>query len=228
MGGTPVSEHLWAVVMGEDPRQKSADHAKVDVSWLEVLSFCNALSRRCGLKEVYALPNARDITPESIAFDYSCNGYRLPTEVEWEYAARGTMRGLNQMPKGIDVEDMSDFPIAAKDISRSSFSGSDIIKEVGWCVDNSRDKQPKQAQKRANSFGLHDMSGNVREWCLDGFGSYRDWDKSAVIQAHSNLSRVCRGGAYTLRSELCRVSSRVSFGFNQRNSITGFRLARSL
>ena len=168
MGGTPVSEHLWAVVMGEDPRQKSADHAKVDVSWLEVLSFCNALSRRCGLKEVYALPNARDITPESIAFDYSCNGYRLPTEVEWEYAARGTMRGLNQMPKGIDVEDMSDFPIAAKDISRSSFSGSDIIKEVGWCVDNSWTSSQSRL-KRGPTFGLHDMSGNVREWCLDGW-----------------------------------------------------------
>ena len=62
--------------------------------------------------------------------------------------------------------------------------------------------QEAAGSKEGHPFGLHDMSGNVREWCLDGFGSYRDWDKSAVIQAHLNLSRVCRGGAYTLRSEL--------------------------
>ncbi|MEC8277649.1 MAG: SUMF1/EgtB/PvdO family nonheme iron enzyme [Myxococcota bacterium] len=227
IGGTPVTEQLWSVVMGEDPMRASADHAKVGVSWLDALKFCNALSRRCGLDEVYVIPSTETLNPEDVIFDYERNGYRLPSEKEWEYAARGTQRGLNQMPKGVDVEHMSDFPLSANDISPSAFSGSEILKEVGWFVDNSRNKLPIQAQKRPNSFGLYDMSGNVREWCMDGFGRYHDWDNSSVVQAHSAQNRVCRGGAYSLRSELCRVSSRVSFGFNQTNSITGFRVART-
>ena len=226
MGGTVVSKLLWAVVMGGDVERTSPVHAAVNLSWVDAIRFCNALSARCGLESVYRFSSERPSHPGEISFNAEANGYRLPTESEWEYAARGTLRSLNQMPSGVDVEHMSDFPISASDISTAPYAGSDLIKEVCWFEDNAREKQPMLAQKRANSFGLYDMSGNVQEWCMDGFGAYSDKVKGTFVQHEAKRERVCRGGAYTLRAELCRVASRMALSFDKGNAVTGFRLAR--
>ena len=226
MGGTAVSELLWAVVMGGDLNRASAEHAKVDVSWLDAIYFCNALSRRCGLQEVYNIPNGTVTRPQFISFDYQKNGYRLPTESEWEYAARGTMRGLDQMPKGVDVEHMNDFPIPAQDISTAAYSGSDLIKEVCWFVDNSREKKPMQAQKRANAFGLYDMSGNVFEWVWDYYGQYSGTEATNPVGPEGGMVRGCRGGGWNMEAKFARSSRRMRDEPSVRSGFIGLRLVR--
>jgi formylglycine-generating enzyme required for sulfatase activity len=122
---------------------------------------------------------------------------------------------------------MVDYPVAASDISETPYSGSALIKEVAWYVENSREKHPPMAKKRPNGFGLYDMSGGVREWCMDGFGTYHEKEGDNVVHHGSSRKKVCRGGAYTLREQLCRVTSRTGFEFDSGNQITGFRIARN-
>ncbi|MGA2642127.1 MAG: SUMF1/EgtB/PvdO family nonheme iron enzyme, partial [Spirochaetia bacterium] len=140
MGKFDVTQDLYQSVMGSNPSQFTGDgNRPVErVSWYDAVEFCNKLSERDGLAKVYTI-NGTDVTA-----DWSANGYRLPTEAEWEYAARGGQQGVSEY---------------------HVYAGSDNLDQVGWYKDNSGGTTHPVGQKAPNALGLYDMTGNVWQWC---------------------------------------------------------------
>lgn len=196
----------WAVDNGYEitpnPAGCAENHPVHTVSSWDVLKWCNARSEMLGLTPVYSVSGAtfRTGNPDhtTIARDLLANGYRLPTEPEWEFAASG----------GVQTDNLS-------------YSGSNDLNEVGWYQDNSAGAMCDLAstrgtwpvgQKLPNELGLYDMSGNVSEWCFD----------------NSNSSRPVRGGNWNDTASSCEVSARRFFTPGSQGTIIGFRMARSL
>ena len=183
IGKYEVTQKEWREVMGSDPSNfKNCDNCPVEqVSWNDVQEFLSKLNAKTG------------------------KSYRLPTEAEWEYAARGgtTSRGYK-------------------------YAGSNSLDEVAWYTDNSGSKTHPVGQKKANELGLYDMSGNVWEWCADDWhGSYSGAPSTgrAWIDSPRASSRVGRGGSWFGGTRGCRVSYRTNFTPLFRDNRLGFRLA---
>ena len=163
IGETVVTQELWKAVMGNNPSCFTGDgNLPVEcVSWDDVKKFVAKLSRLTG------------------------RTFRLPTEAEWEYAARGGKKSRGY-----------------------KYSGSNNIDEVAWYDANSGRKTHPVKGKKANELGLYDMSGNVWEWCNDWFGNYSGEAQDNPHGLIIGLDRVLRGGSWFDRAKSCRVSSR--------------------
>ena len=213
---TEVTQKLYESVMGENPSYFCRDNEKCfeyelenlkrntsnypveNVSWYDAIYFCNKLTAKKGLQPVYAVDgetNVRkwDYEPHNeyeidgeITQNIFSNGYRLPTVEEWQYAAKG---GENYR-----------------------YSGGDDIDKVAWYEDNCNDVTHPVSQKKPNGYGLHDMSGNVYEWCWDSDGDYE---------------RYSCGGDYVDYYAHCEVSDRNVFCTDGMYSNVGFRIVRS-
>lgn len=182
LGATAVTQEQYAAVTGSRPAAARGDRLPVEsVSWWDAVSFCNLLSRQAGLSEAYRIRDG------DIAFDASTDGYRLPTEAEWEYACRAGTAG----PRYGNLED------------------------IGWYRGNSDGRIHEVGQKPANSWGLHDMLGNVWEWC---------WDFSDP--ARYGTYRILRGGGWFDEHWSCRASVRRNSFPGHRIDDVGFRIAR--
>lgn len=190
----------------------------INISWLDALNYCNWLSEQHGLPKVYA------ISGEKVTVDWSAKGYRLPTEAEWEYAARSGGK-QQRFGNGADIADPA----------KINFDGSNLGYKKDYAIAGVyRQKTvPVGSLSNPNRLGLHDMAGNVSEWCWDAYDA-RQYAKDAKgvknpkgpAKNEGAGSHLRRGGSWFSEPTLCRVSSRTALKMRKSNSI-GFRLART-
>ena len=196
IGKYPVTQKLWFDVMGNNPSHFKGDDLPVEeVSWFDCISFCNALSRRDGWEECYRIEG------QSVTLLLGKQGYRLPTEAEWEFAARGGRKS-----KGFE------------------YAGSNSPGEIAWYEDNSGKKTHPVGYKHPNELGLFDMSGNVWEWCWDWRDDYPSSPQTNPLGPASGASRVFRGGSWVNSASDCRVANRCSSTPTNSYYSLGFRL----
>ena len=190
IGQTEVTQGLWEAVMGETPTSDDDqwepeyglgdNYPAYNISYNDVLSFISKLNNLTG------------------------RTFRMPTEAEWEYAARGGNKSEGYL-----------------------YSGGNTLDNVGWYTDNSGSKTHPVAQKSANELGLYDMSGNVWEWCSDRYGDYSSSPQTNPTGPSTGSNRVLRGGCWYYDATCCRVAYRIyavpTFRYNHR----GIRLALS-
>lgn len=192
---------LWALEKGyelETGYGTGGAHPVTHVSWYDAVKWCNAKSEHEILEPAYYMEGKvyrnGEFGPDGsrlVAWHRKANGYRLPTEAEWEWAARG-----GPLSRG------------------HTFSGSDTAEEVGWYEKNSNGGAKPVGLKSANELGIHDMSGNVWEWC---------WDMDQSGSAHR-----IRGGSWNHHSNNGTVRYRISRSPDTRYGVIGFRLARNV
>ncbi|GBU27546.1 serine/threonine protein kinase [Treponema sp. R8-4-B8] len=198
-----VTQAEYEEIMGENPSQyKGEDLPAEKVTWLNAVDYCNKRSVKEGLTPVYTI-NGNNAT-----WNRSANGYRLPTEAEWEYACRAG--------------------------TQTPFYTGDKIEDAGWYKGNSRDMTTLQrstfpvGQKQPNAFGLYDMHGNVLEWCWDFFGNYTAEAQVDPTGPATGDRRVYRGGCFDFDELNCRSAYRYRQHVNFKFFYNGFRVARSL
>ncbi|HPH02891.1 MAG TPA: SUMF1/EgtB/PvdO family nonheme iron enzyme [Spirochaetota bacterium] len=199
-----VTQREWREVMGNNPSHFDGENRPVEqVSWLDAINYCNKRSIKEGLTPAYSRSGAEYVC------NFAANGYRLPTEAEWEYAARGGAAGANELVPQV-------------------YSGSDAIDDVAWYGRSSSEGTASVGQKRPNQLGLYDMSGNVLEWCWDWYGSYESGAATNPRGASSGSYRVRRGGSWINDASGVRVADRNCLAPTHRFFNLGFRVVRSL
>lgn len=205
MSATEVTQAQYQAVMGENPSRfsdaaDSPNRPVERVSWLDAVRYCNKLSQREKLESCYVISGDRVEWPKG----HGCAGYRLPTEAEWEYAARAG--------------------------EAWEYAGSKSVDEVAWYDGNSggRTHAVGTTRKKSNRWGLSDMSGNVWEWVWDWYkDSYEGAGSVDPTGPSGGEDRVDRGGSYDSGAVYARVANRGRDTPSDRFRSIGFRLARS-
>lgn len=230
-----VTQKEWVDVMGSNPSKFTGDNLPVEmISWYDAVEYCNRRSIKEGLQPYYRIdkktkdmnnkpdPNYGDLDDIkwTVTINPTANGYRLPTEAEWEYAASGGRLSKSYM-----------------------YSGSDNIEDVAWywrnsgdqeldgswfwqVIERNHDQTKPVGSKKPNELGLYDMSGNVREWCWDWFGDLKAHVKDPK-GSPSGSGRVWRGGGWMGAAYCCESAFRSSLAANGKGPDQGFRICRN-
>ena len=224
----PVTQKEWFDVMGTTIRQQrdmqidrrfasttlygeGGNYPIYYVNWFDAVEFCNKLSEMEGLNPVYTISER---TPETgfpvtnavVTADWNANGYRLPTEAEWEYAAKG---GNKSRPASISRE-------------------AETLDAEAWHMGNSKGSTNPVGTKKPNALGLYDMRGNVWEWCYDRYRTYPREAQTDPTGPASGLNRTRRGGAWDSPGRDASSTSRGSDSPANKFFNMGFRLALSV
>jgi formylglycine-generating enzyme required for sulfatase activity len=218
MGKYEVTQREWREVMGNNPSKFMGDDLPVEkVSWYDAIEYCNKRSQREGLTPAYTIDKSRndpnntapttsngenviDTIRWLVTWNRNANGYRLPTEAEWEYACRAG--------------------------TTTPFSTGDNITTDQANYRTYRETTPA-GSFAPNAWGLYDMHGNVDEWCWDWYGNYSRGAQTDPMGAGSGSDRVVRGGSWGSLAQLLRSARRISFAPAYRYADGGFRLVRS-
>ena len=181
IGKYEVTQALWQAVMGNNPSEFKGDNLPVEtVTWYDCQEFISKLNCITG------------------------KTFRLPTEAEWEYAARGGKKSRG-----------------------CQYSGSNNLFDVAWFWNISGNKTHAVGTKQANELGIYDMSGNVCEWCQDWYGKYNSSSQVNPTGANSGLDRVYRGGGWRNGARGCHSSCRDGYAPGYRYNVLGLRLVLS-
>ena len=234
----PTTQLMWLEVMENNPSEAKALYKPVEtVNWWQALEFCNKLSEKYGLEPVYELSKSLEetlmikelgkkiVSPEKVNFK-NTEGFRLPTEVEWEWFAKGGQKAIEQ------------------GTFNYIYSGSNNIDEVAWYYENVRKFDVASTKdvglKKPNQLGLYDCSGNVWEWCYDTIEFDENGDYKNIKNGNfymykafdlSNTYRRVKGGSWGNGNKDCAIFHR---GCNQAINVKeyfcyfGFRIVRSI
>jgi formylglycine-generating enzyme required for sulfatase activity len=204
ISATEVTQAQYQAVMGNNPSEFKGDTLPVEhVSWNDAVAYCNTLSEKEGLSPTYT------ISGTNVSWNRGANGYRLLTEAEWEFAARGGGAASNSLAVN------------------AVYAGSANLNDVAWYSGNSGNKTHPVGQKAANGLGLYDMSGNVWEWCWDWYGGYSSGSQSDPLGPASGSNRVIRGGSWRRDATFVRSANRDIFIPAYRyDDFIGFRVLR--
>ena len=191
----PLTQDLYREITGENPSHFAGDDRPVErVSWFDAVKFCNLLSDKLQFERAY------QISGKQVTLNKEANGFRLPTEAEWEYACRAGTAGDRYGE----------------------------LDDIAWHDKNSEGKTHSVGLKSPNQWGLYDMLGNVWEWCWDWYDIYPKVEQDIWHGPEIGEYRVVRGGGWVLDGDSCRCAYRNDARPSDPGQYGGFRIARSL
>ena len=196
IGRFPVTQAEFQEIMGRNPSSFRGPNLPVEqVSWFDAIEFSNRLSIREGLTPAYT------INGNIVTWNREANGFRLPTEAEWEFASRAG--------------------------TQTPFHSGNTIGDAGWHSGNSRGRTQPVGERQPNAWGIHDMHGNVFEWCWDWFAEYTPGAQTDPQGPASGFRRVYRGGSWRFEAHQARSAFRFGNQPHLRTNFLGFRIARN-
>lgn len=242
MGKYEVTQAEWSAYM---PAENWSSYGTGDtypayyVSWYEIIKYCNLRSMAEGFTPCYtinsstnpadwgAVPTSSNATWNAAICNWSANGYRLPSEAEWEYAARGGLSG-QRFPNGATISHSTNGDTQANYYAQPSSYSYDVSPTTGYHPSYNGKSSPVGSFP-PNGYGLYDMSGNLWEWCWDWYSSsyYSSSPSSNPTGPTSGSYRVIRGGSWGGNAGSCRVALRDNLGPYGSGGSMGFRLSRT-